>query len=93
MRKFFLIAAVLFSASAAHAGANLAASEVNVQSATQATEQPSDAGDAEAKRRAMIDQRMAMQRQRQAAMQREMRRHPIRTRFRMALFALKRRFR
>ena len=67
MRKLFLIAAILLSATAVSAGADLNVSSADVQSAVQSSEQPSDASDLDAKRQAMIEQKMAMQKQRQLA--------------------------
>ena len=88
MRKFFLIAAVLLSATAAHAAANLTVADAGVQPSAPSSAQAPDAGVA-AKRQAMIQQKMAMQQQKQMAMQREMRRHPIRTRLHFAILKFK----
>jgi hypothetical protein len=97
MRKFFLIAAVLLSATAAHAGLDttLANADARAPEATQASsEQRPDASALAAKREAAIQQKMMMQKQmmmrKQMAMQREMQRHPIRTRFHFALLNFKR---
>jgi hypothetical protein len=96
MRKFFLIAAILLSATAAHAGLDttLANADVRAPEATQSSSaQRPDASALAAKREAMIQQKMAMQKQmmmrKQMAMQREMQRHPIRTRFHFALLKFK----
>ena len=108
MRKFFLMAVILVSATAAHAGADLTVAGADVQpttapssAAVQATAQSAaelpDAGDVAAKRQAMIQQKMATQKQiamqRQMAMQREMQRHPIRTRLHFALLRFKQKLR
>ncbi len=107
MRKFFLMAAILLSATAAHAGADLTVAGADVQptapssAAVQATAQSSaqlpDASDVAAKRQAVMQQKMAMQKQiamqRQMAMQREMQRHPIRTRLHFALLRFRQKLR
>ena len=97
MRKFFLIAAVLLSATAAHAGSDLnSASNVassDVQPDAQLSAQLPDASVLAAKRQAMIQQKMAMQKQKQMAMQREMQLHPIRTRLHFALLKFKQKLR
>ena len=106
MRKLFLISAVLLSATAAHAGADLNVAGADVQPAAQSAVQPAaqsseqlpdDASALAAKRQAMIQQKMAMQKQiamqRQMAMQREMQRHPIRTRLHFALLRFKQKLR
>ena len=105
MRKVFLIAAILLSATAAHAGPDLAVAGADVQQtapsavppSAQSSEQLPDASALAAKRQAMIQQKMAMQKQiamqRQMAMQREMQRHPIRTRFHFALLRFKQKLR
>jgi hypothetical protein len=106
MRKFFLVSAILLSATAAHAGAdlNVAAADIQptaqssaVQPTAQSSEQLPDASALAAKRQAMIQQKMAMQKQiamqRQMAMQREMRLHPIRTRFHFAVLRFKQKLR
>jgi hypothetical protein len=93
MRKFFLIGAILLSATAAHAGANLTVASADVQPSAPQSAQAPDASALAAKREAMIQQKMAMQKQmgmqKQMAMQREMRRHPIRTRVHFALLKFK----
>ena len=97
MRKFFLIAAILLSANAAHAGADLTVARADVQPAAPSSAQLPDASVLAAKRQAMIQQKMAMQKQKQMtmqkqkqmAMQREMQLHPIRTRLHFALLKLK----
>jgi hypothetical protein len=96
MHKFFLIAAVLLSATAAHAGLDttLANADARTPEATQASEQRPDASALASKREAAIQQKVMMQKQmmmrKQMAMQREMQRHPIRTRFHFALLNFKR---
>ena len=107
MRKFFLITAIVLSATAAHASGNLTLAGADVQPTASSTAQPpsasssaqvpdADAIDA-AKRQAMIEQKMAMQKQiaiqKQMAMQRQMRLHPIRTRVQFALYKFKRQMR
>jgi hypothetical protein len=89
MRKFFLIAAILLSANAAHAGPDLTVARADVQPAAPSSAQLPDASVLAAKRQAMIQQKMAMQKQKQMAMQREMQLHPIRTRLHFALLKLK----
>jgi hypothetical protein len=93
MRKFFLISAILLSATAAHAGANLTVADAGVQPTTSSSAQLPDASVLAAKRQAMIQQKMAMQKQKQMAMQREMRAHPIRTRLHFALLKFKQKLR
>ena len=97
MRKLFLIAAILLSATAAHAGPDLAAADADVQPTASSSAQLPDASVLAAKRQAMIQQKMAMQKQtamqRQMAVQREMQRHPIRTRFHFALLRFKQKLR
>ena len=97
MRKFFLIAAILLSATAAHAGANLTVADAGVQPTTSSSAQLPDASVLAAKRQAMIQQKMAMPKQmmmqKQMAMQREMRAHPIRTRLHFALLKFKQKLR
>ena len=61
MRKFFLISAVVLSATAAHAGADLTAAGADVQPTAQSSTQLPDAGVLAAKRQAMMQQKMAMQ--------------------------------
>ena len=73
MRKFFLIAAILLSATAAHAGANLTVADADVQPTAPSSAQLPDASVLAAKRQDMIQQQMAMRKQKQMAMQREMR--------------------
>jgi hypothetical protein len=97
MRKFFLIAVVLLSATAAHAGLAVTAAnaDVGAPEATQSSSaQRPDASAFAAKRQAMTQQKMMMQKQmmmrKQMAMQREMQRHPIRTRVHFALLKFKR---
>jgi hypothetical protein len=89
MRKCFLIAAVLLSATAAHAGANLTVADAGVQPSAPSSAQLPDASVLAAKRQDMIQQQMAMRKQKQMAMQREMRLHPIRTRVHFALLKFK----
>jgi len=89
MRKYFLIAAILLSATAAHAGADLTAAGADVQQTAASSEQIPDASVLAAKRQATIQQKMAMQKQKQMAMQREMQRHPIRTRLHFAFLKFK----
>ena len=89
MRKFFLITAILLSATAAHAGADLTVAGADVQSTAPSSAQLPDASVLAAKRQAMIQQKMAMQKQKQMAMLREMRLHPIRTRLQFALLKFK----
>jgi hypothetical protein len=89
MRKFFLIAAILLSATAAHAGADLTVAGADVQPTAPSSAQRPDASVLAAKRQAMIQQKMAMQKQKQMAMHREMQLHPIRTRVHFALLKFK----
>jgi hypothetical protein len=89
MRKFFLITAILLSATAAHAGADLNVASADVQPTAPSSAQLPDASVLAAKRQAMVQQKMAMQKQRQMAMQREMQLHPIRTRLHFALLKFK----
>lgn len=95
MRKFFLVAVILLSATAARAGLDVTASNTEV-SAPQAGQLSSGQGaDASAaKRQAMMQQKQMMQKQmmmqKKMAMQREMQRHPIRTRVHFALLNFKR---
>ena len=97
MRKFFLISAILLSATAAHAGANLTVASADVQPAAQSSTEVPDASVLAAKREAMIQQKMAMQKQiamqRQMAIRREMQLHPIRTRVHFAILKFKRELR
>jgi hypothetical protein len=96
MRKFFLVAVVLLSATAARAGLDVTASntEVSAPRAGQLSsgQQGADAGAAQ--RQAMMQQKAMMRKQmmmqKQMAMQREMQRHPIRTRVHFALLNFKR---
>ena len=97
MRKFFLIAVVLLSATTAHAGLDVtvAAADVRTPEAIQPlSAQRPDASALEAKRQAMTQQKMMMKKQmmmqKQMAMQREMQRHPIRTRVHFAILKFKR---
>jgi hypothetical protein len=85
MRKCFLIAAILLSATAAHAGPDLTLASADGQSTASSSAQLPDASVLAAKRQAMIQQKIAMQKQKQMAMQREMQLHPIRTRLHFAL--------
>jgi hypothetical protein len=97
MRKFFLITAVVLSATAAHAGLDTTLADANTKApeATQASavQRPDAAAAAAAQRQAMMQQKMAMKKQmmmqKQMAMQREMQRHPIRTRMHFALLRFK----
>ena len=98
MRKFFLIAAILLSATAARAGADLTVASADaVRPTAPSSAQLPDASVLAAKRQAMIQQKMAMQKYKQMAMQkamqREMRLHPIRTRVHFAVLNLKRKLR
>src|SRR5882757_9426827 len=91
MRKFFLIAFVLLSATTARAGLDVTAANTDVrapESTQSSSAQRPDASALEAKRQAMTQQKMMMQKQ--MAMQREMQRHPIRTRVHFALLSFKR---
>ena len=105
MRKFFLISAILLSATAAHAGPNLAVASADappsvpspaVGSPAASNPAQPDAAALAAKRQAMMQQKMAMQKQKQMAMQmamqREMALHPIRTRVHFAVIKVKRAF-
>lgn len=89
MRKFFLIAAILLSATAAHAQPDQTVADADVQPTASSSAQLPDASVLAAKRQAMIQQKMAMQKQKQMAMQREMQLHPIRTRVHFALLKFK----
>jgi hypothetical protein len=97
MRKFFLITAILLSATAAHAGldTNVADANTKAPEAVQASsaQRPDAAAAAAAQRQAMMQQKMAMKKQmmmqKQMAMQREMQRHPIRTRLHFAVLRFK----
>ena len=109
MRKFFLITAIVLSATAAHASGNLtlagadsrssrtASSTAQPPAASSSAQVPDADAIAAAKRQAMIEQKMAMQKQiaiqKQMAMQRQMRLHPIRTRLQFALYKFKRQMR
>jgi hypothetical protein len=101
MRKFFLVTAILLSATAAHAGFDSTVADAGArapQSAPEASQPPAaqrpDASAQAAQREAMIQQKMAMKKQimmqRQMAMQREMMQHPIRTRVHFAILKIKR---
>ena len=84
MRKFFLITAILLSATTAHAGldATVADADTRAPEAIQSSSaQRPDASEMAAKREAMMQQKMAMQR--------EMQRHPIRTRLHFAILKFK----
>jgi hypothetical protein len=97
MRKFFLIAVVLLSATTAHAGLDVTVAAADVK-APEAIEplsaQRPEASVLAAKRQAMIQQKMAVQKQmmirKQMAMQREMQLHPIRTRLHFGFLKFKR---
>jgi hypothetical protein len=89
MRKFFLMATIVLSATAAHAGPNLTVASADVQPTASSSAQLPDASALAAKRQAMIQQKMAMQKQKQMAMQREMQLHPISTRVHFALLKFK----
>jgi hypothetical protein len=95
MRKFFLISAVLLSATAAHAASDPTAAGADQPTASASSSaQAPDASAIAAKRQAMIQQQMAMQKQiamqKQMAIQREMQLHPIRTRVHFALLKFER---
>jgi hypothetical protein len=93
MRKFFLIAVVLLSATAARAGLDVTAARAPEASQPTSAQRP-DASALAARRQAEMQQKMMMQKQmmmrKQMAMQREMQRHPIRTRVHFALLNFKR---
>jgi hypothetical protein len=96
MRKFFLITAILLSATAAHAGLDTTVADANTkapEAAQASSAQRPDAGAAAAQRQAIMQQKMAMKKQmmmqKQMAMQREMQRHPIRTRLHFAVLRFK----
>jgi len=91
MRKYFLIAAILLSATAAHAGPELTVAAADVQPTAPSSAQLPDANVLAVKRQAIVQQKMAMQKQKQMAMQREMQRHPIRTRLHFAFLKFKQR--
>jgi hypothetical protein len=100
MRKFFLITAILLSATAAHAGLDTAVADADAKApeAVQASQaQRPDAAALAAKRDAMIQQKMAMKKQmmmqKQMAMQREMQLHPIRTRIHFGILKFKQKMR
>jgi hypothetical protein len=61
----------------------------DVQPTAPSSAQLPDASVLAAKRQAMIQQKMAMQKQKRMAMQREMQLHPIRTRLHFALLKFK----
>ena len=92
MRKFFLIAVVLLSATTAHAGLDVTVADADVR-APEAIQpialspQRPDASVLAAKRQAMIQQKKIMQKQ---MMMREMQLHPIRTRIHFGLLKFKR---
>ena len=96
MRKFFLVAVVLLSATTAHAGLDVTAANAESRAPESSQSQPAqrpDAGAPAARQQAM-QQKMMMRKQmmmqKQMAMQREMQRHPIRTRLHFALLKFKR---
>ena len=100
MRKFFLIAVVLLSATTAHAGMDVTVADADVRApeAIQpikplSAQRPGASVLAE-KRQALVQQKMIIQKQmmirKQMAMQREMQLHPIRTRIHFGLLKLKR---
>ena len=91
MRKFFLIALLLVSATTARAGLDVTAANTDVRApepSQLSSPQRPDASALEAKRQAMTQQKMMMKKQ--MAMQREMQRHPIRTRVHFAILKFKR---
>ena len=90
MRKFFLIALVLFSATAARAGLDVtAANDVRAPEASQLSSAQRPDASARSKTQKMIMEKQMMIRK-QMAMQREMQRHPIPTRLHFALLKFKR---
>ena len=96
MRKFLLIAVVLLSATAAHAGLAVTAANTDVrapEASLPSSAQRPDASALAARRQGMAQQKMMMQKQmmmrKQMAMQREMQRHPIRTRLHFAVLRFK----
>ncbi len=95
MRKLFLIGAVLLSATAAQAGLSdhpeLKTADAKTAGNTQppSGQRPDDSALA-ARRQAMIQQKQQITMRKQMAMQREMQRHPIRTRIHFGLLNLKR---
>jgi hypothetical protein len=100
MRKFFLITAILLSATTAHAGLDtaVAGADAKAPETVQASQaQRPDAAALAAKREAMIQQKMAMKKQmmmqKQMAMQREMQLHPIRTRIHFGILKFKQKMR
>jgi hypothetical protein len=97
MRKFFLIAAVVLSATAAHAGLDVTTANADARAGEASQASPAqrpDAGAIAARRQAVMQRKMMMRKQmmmqRQMAMQREMQRHPIRTRLHFAFLKFKR---
>ena len=97
MRKFFLIALLLVSATTARAGLDVTAANTDLrapEASQPSSAQRPDAGALAAQRQGMAQQKMMMQKQmmmrKQMAMQREMQRHPIRTRLHFALLNFKR---
>ena len=89
MRRFFVISAILLSATAAHAGPTLAVASADIPPAatqpavsspaqasptTPSSAQVPDAAAIAAKRQAMMEQKMAMQKQKQMAMRMAMQR-------------------
>jgi hypothetical protein len=89
MRKFFLIAVIFLSAATAHAGPDLTVAGVEAQQTSPSSSQLPDANVLDAKRQAISQRKMTMQK----AMRREMQLHPIRTRFHFALLKLKQKLR
>ena len=93
MRKFFLIAVVLLSATTAHAGLDVTVAAADVRTPEAIQPLSAQRPDASALA-AMIQQKMAVQKEmmmrKQMAMQREMQLHPIRTRIHFALLKFKR---
>ena len=96
MRKFFLIAVVLLSATTAHAGLDVAVADADVrapeaiQPIKPLSAQRPDASVLAAKRQAMIQQKTIMQKQMMIRKQMVMQRHPIRARLHFALLKFKR---
>ena len=96
MRKLFLITAIVLSTTTARAGMDttVANADRSSQAMESSSQQRPDASALAAKREAMMQQKAAMKKQmmiqKQMAMQREMQRHPIRTRLHFALLRFKR---
>jgi hypothetical protein len=86
MHKLFLIGAVLLATTAAHAG--LSDNSRTIADTTQPSSEPPDDPAPAAKDRTPTRHEIMIQRR--MAMQREMQRHPIRTRFQFGLLKLKR---